>query len=257
MTCPVVRVIREIRGSGLYDDDNSSNVIKLGGADNEFICDDMTFYITVRKMEFARFELSRPDYAACKQFYAKKFKNIVNIDYSQLYKRIIDDALKKKFLYRQFVDLVEIMGEIEQMVELKVIKSARKGLPINISIPDIFILPHIDQLIIYRTDILAQTMNKIIDYVNKINVNTMLSEPVISNIQHVPAFTGDVPVMTTQIPELTASNADEYITGMQSILNHEMVVANYIHSIEKYQCSVINHLNQVYIICKKIIAGLA
>lgn len=103
MSCPVVQAIKEIRGAGLYKDDpeeSAENVIKLGGEGDEFVCDDMTFYMMARKMELARFELSKPDFAQCKSKYARMFKDVVGNDYSQLYKKIIDKALKKKFLYK-------------------------------------------------------------------------------------------------------------------------------------------------------------
>jgi hypothetical protein len=261
MTCPVVAAIREIRGAGLYKDDceeSPDDVIKLGGnnTDIEFVCDDMTFYMMTRRMELARFELSKPDFAQCKAKYTRMFKNIVGIDYSTLYTRIINQALKKKFLYKQFVELVELIGETEQLIEIKVNSAARRGVPINISIPDIILLPHIDQLIIYRTDILCATMNKIINYMNKINVNSLLSEPVNSNIPQIKPFAVTPPDMKTQIPEIDATDADEFLAGMKRTLEHEMAVASYIREVEKYQCGVINHVNMAYDVCKKIIDGI-
>jgi len=105
-------------------------------------------------------------------------------------------------------------------------------------------------------DILCATMNKIIDYTNKINVNSILTEPVNSNISQIKPFAVTPPDMKTMIPEVDAADADEFLAAMKKTLEHEMVVANYIREVEKYQCGVINHINSVYDICKKIIAGM-
>lgn len=259
MSCPVVRAIGEIRGAGLYKDDleySSDSVIKLGGTDGpEYVCDNAAFYAMTRKMDMARFELSKPNYEQCKRKY-HEFANIVGADYSQLYTRVVDRALNKKFLYKQFVDLVEALGSIEQLIELRVNAHASRGLPINISIPDIFLLPHIDQLIMYRCDILEITINKIIDYVNKINVNAMLREPIYTNISRVKKFSATPPNMSAVVEPALTGNADELLTGMKRIIEQEAEVISYVCEVEKYQCEVINHLNQVHDVCKKIMSGL-
>lgn len=260
--CPVVKAIGEIRGGGIYSDDaeeTNNNLIKIGGSDSEveFVCDDMSFYIMSRKMELARFELSKPNLAVIEAKYNAMFRDVVGIDYSALYTRIIDRALKKKYIYDQFVQLVDLLGSMEQTIAAKVDALGRKGQPINISLPDIFLLPHVDTLIVYRPDILADTMNKIIDYVNKININALLKEPLNIHIPRVEKFAGSPPDMKTKIePVQSTSSPEEFLAGMHKILDQELVVAKYIQEIEKYQCEVINHVNKVYDACKKIIANM-
>ncbi|SIP86076.1 Hypothetical protein PACV_363 [Pacmanvirus A23] len=259
MTCPVVAAIKEIRGAGLYSDDDSQNMIKLGGSDAEvsMICDEMSFYIMVRKMDMARFELSKPNDVQCKLKYAKMFKNIAGRDYAAIYALLIDSVLKKKFMYNQFVELVNLIGKMEELIEIKVLEVGKAGKSINVTIPDIFLLPNIDMLIIYRPDILEATINKIIDYINKLNVNSLISTNVQTGVKLVEKFTADRPDMDTVVTKIeNAYTVEEYLAKMKEILEHEMRVADYVRLVEKYQCTVINHLNSVYDICKKIINGL-
>lgn len=255
--CPVVKTICEIRGAGTYIDDpelHDNNVIKIGGV--EFVCDDMSFYIMSRKMRLARFELSRPSLIACEAGYSNMFRNVVGIDYATLYTRIIDSALKKKYVYYQFMQLVDLIGEMEQLIIARIDTAGRSGQSINISLPDLFLLPHLDRCIVARPDVLAHTMDKIIEYINKINVNALLKEPVRGIVPRVAKFSCLAPDMKTVIPPIDASSVEEFISGMHKTLEHEIVVASYIQDIEKYHCMVINHMNQVYDICKKIIDGL-
>lgn len=254
--CPVVRTIKEIRGSGMYEDggeETSANVVKLGGdSSTEYVSDDMTFYMISRKMEFARFELANPDDAACKSKYARMFSNVAGRSYGQVYADIIGMGVKKKFMYKQFVGIIELIGDMEQKIELRVCKEASSGRHVNVSLPDIILLPHIDKLIMYRADVLEDTINKIISYVNKINVNSLLVEPVTCDLPKVQKFDITAPNMSKIITADTSLMLDK----MRSVLDQEMEVADYIHKMEKYHCIVINHLNMVYEVCKKIISRL-
>lgn len=259
--CPVVRVIRDIRGGGIYVDDSEESaerVIKLGGSENttEFIFDDMSFYIMSRKMELARFELSKPTLVACENKYKSMFRDMVDIDYTSLYTRIIDRAFKKKYIYQQFVQLIDLLSELEELILARVDNMGRTNQPINISLPDMFLLPHVDQLIIYRPDILANTMNQIINYINRININALLKEPLRDTVSPVEPFSSTPPNMNTRIEKISANSVESYLTGMKNILAQELEVALYIREIEGYQCKVINHVNKVYDICKKMTAGL-
>lgn len=252
--CPVVVAIESIRG-GFYGGETQcgeNNLVKLGGSDSssEFICDDMTFYMMQRKMELARFELSRPDAEQQKIKCISMFRDTSDATYYQIYVRLIDRALKKKYIYDQFVQMIDLIDEMEQLVAARVELAGRKGIPINISIPNIFFLPHIDQVIIYRPDVLADTINKIIDYMNNLNLNAILKTPIMNKIAHVDKFTGQLD-MTARIDAV-----DGTLEGMHSALNKELEVATYIREIEKYQCGVINHVNNVYDKCKKIIDSL-
>lgn len=253
MTCPVVKAISEIRGAGLFIDDDTSSIIKLGGNQSncEIVFDDMLFYMNSRKLELARFELSKPSMSDC-ETKAKKFYG--GITYSELYSKLIDTVFKKKYMYEQFVRLVDLISDMEKLIEKKVEYISGMGKPLNITIPDIILLPHIDKLIIYRPDVLNNTTNKIIDYVNKININTIIDNPVRINVKPVDKFV--MRDMNTEIPNITGRNPDEILKSMHQSLEHELNVCKYLHEIEKYQCNVINRLNDVFDVCNRLVSEL-
>jgi hypothetical protein len=264
MTCPVVRAIKEIRGAGLYQDENSEStdrVIKIGGNNSptELVCDEISFYIMVRKLELARFELSKPNIEDCRIKYKKMFGEVVGLDYSSLYSRLIDTVLDKSHIYRQFVELINLIGELEQTIIIVVRTVGTRGTPINMSVPDMFLHPHIDKLIIYRPDILSDTINKVIDYVNKLNINSILTEKITVSVAPVEKFKPKhLPSMDTIInpAENEIPSPEKFIEVMQSILGQETEVANYIGEIEQYQCYIINRVNEIYDVVRRMINGI-
>lgn len=257
--CPVVETIKEIRGSGLWiEDDDQENIIKLGGSESNtsIVCDNVAFYMMTKKMDFARFKLSKPNYNACKSKYHKDFKKITGT-YAEVYTRLIDNVLKKNYMYTQFTDLVDLIYNMELLIVSRVESESRAGHNINISLPDIILLPHIDKLIIYRPDILTETINKLINYINKVNINSIIKDNIRADIPNVEKFDKKLDMATKIISrEDEPGDAEEYITEMNILLDQEMIVADYVREIEKYHCIVINYLNKVYDVCKKLIAAL-
>ncbi len=268
MECPVVRTIREIRGGGLYDggdeqDDNTEtkNVIWLrpefknhkknkitGGNDciRSVVCDDMQFYIMSRMMSLARFELSKPDDETIRRKSAIMFKEVAGLSWDECATLLIDTAMPKH-IYKQFVQLINIIGELEEIIVTKL----RTMKQINISLPDIFLLPYIDRLIVYRPDVLCDTINAIRDYMNKLNVNSMLSEPIKTKIDNIEKFDEPIdakPPIQAELPRT--------IVEMHEMLNAELLVAKYLVKVEAYQCMVINHMGIIYDRCKKIMEDL-
>ena len=256
--CPVVEVIKEIRGGNPQVDEDSppENIIKLGGSEDsvELVCDNVSFYIMLRKMELARFKLSNPSVAECEVKAAQMFREYDGLDYTALYSRIIDKALKKRYLYNQFTQLVELVERLNQLILTRIMAASKKGESINISLADIYLLPHIDQLITYRPDILCTAVNQLIRYVNKLNINAIIRSPMQVNIAGLSKCDAHVPAMGTLMPHRPhGKSAEQYLEYMTETLGHELVVAEYVREIEKYQCAAINKLNEVYDFCKKII----
>lgn len=261
--CPVVVCMDEIRGGGFYADDcetTSDRAFKIGGSDTAVhILDDVAYYISSRKMALARFELAGPmgtgpTPADILRTYKRMFGDIVGRDYTQLYTLIVDRALAKQHIYSQFTRAVDLMAEIENLISMRVERLAVLGSPsLNMSLPDIFLLPHIDRVIMYRPDVLAHTVNKIIDWVNKLEVSCLLPAPVRSNIGPVKPFAATPPPMDTVIEPVAAPT----IADLRATLAQEMVVAAYVHKVEEYQCYVINHMNAVFDLLHKLAAGLS
>lgn len=267
MQCPVVRTIQEIRGGNWYVDDtddtatDTKNVIYYrpeftknkkiinGGSETTdlkpVVCDDMQFYITSRMMSLARFELSKPDDEAIGRKSAIMFKDIVGKNKSDIVIHLIDNAMPKH-IYKQFVQLINIIGDMEDIIVIKL----RTMKQINISLPDIFLLPYIDRLIVYRPDVLCDTINAVTVYMNKLNVNSMLSEPIKTPISSVDRFEAAEPTSAV------GSELPKTIEEMHEMLNAELEVAKYLVKVEAYQCKVINHMGLIYDRCKKIITDL-
>ncbi len=261
--CPVVEAIHTIRGGGIYVDDmesSSEGLVKLGGQDNEYVMNDISYYIISRKIELARFELSKPTAAACKIKYKKMFTSVAGLSHSGLLKYIIDNALNKRYVYEQFTNIIDLIGRIEELIIDLADHLARANKSINVSLPDIIFHPNIDKLIMYDPSALEQAMNKIIDYVNKINVNSIIKNPVTARISRVAAFRPPTALdPNTQIyrPDISSfMTPDEYLTAMKKVLEQEVHVAMYAGEIEKYQCNVVNHMGQAYDFCASLVDEL-
>src|ERR1700744_2611681 len=255
-TCPVANVIKDIYGAG-WDDDDSARLIKLGGSDTEIVCDDVSWYIMSRKIELARFELSAPDFAACELKYEKMFSRLAGMKYSAAYIVIMDSALQKKYLHEQFTRLIDLLAEMEQIISTRIATLARANAQINISLPDIFLLSNVDKIILYRPDLIAGVINKIIDYANGFQINAILTSPAGAKIPSVEQFKPPGIDLHASIPLSPRTHtADEYIIFMKKILEHECVIADYIRDIEKYHCIIINHMNKIYEWCARGMSGL-
>ena len=253
MSCPVVRVISEIKGSGVFKSDleyTNDRVVKIGGNDSnvEQVCDNIQFYIMTRMLDMARFELSRPTLDQCRNKSVSMFNNTAGKTYSQIYDMLMTKCNK---LSKQFDGLIKVMDDFEKHLLSKISKLTE----INITLPDVVFIPD-TEILIYRPDILKYTIDKIINYVNAINVNSILCTPVTTNIELTPEFKTSALNWDTIIDQPTGSTSEEYIISMQKSLDSEMIVAEYANSVEKYQVDIINHMNTVYDILKKIIKGL-
>lgn len=253
MSCPVVRVIKEIKGSGIFKSDleyTNDRVVKIGGNDSniEQVCDNIQFYIMTRMLDMARFELSRPNLEQCRNKSSKMFDEIAGKTFAQVYDILMTKCNK---LSKQFSGLIKIMDDFERHLLVKISKLRE----INITLPDIVFIPD-TEILIYRPDILKYTMDKIINYVNTINVNPILCTHVVSNIKLVPEFKIAPLDWNMIVEQPSGKTSEEYIASMQKSLDSEMIVAEYANSVEKYQADIINHMNDVYDVLKKIIKGL-
>ncbi len=262
--CPVVEAINAIRGGGIYKDDmedDPSAIVRVGGV--EYVMNDISYYISSRKIELARFELSRPTLQACKAKYKKTFAPLTGLTYSALRVHIIDRAIDRPFAYEAFINIVDLIGKIEELIIDVVATLARKGKPINISLPDMLFLPHIDRIIVYDPAAMEHTMNKIIEYINKLDVGSITDAPKLTQrIPNVarfipPAAVDDMAHSTVVSPDTsTLSTPEDYIAAMKTISEAETHVTEYVSGIEKYHCVVVGHMQQVYDRCALLVDSL-
>lgn len=243
--CPAMAAIREIHGSGIYTDDDS-RVVKIGGA--EIVVDDVSYYMMIRKIELARFELARPTEGQCAAKYASMFHSSIGLDFTAMYSHILDKSLNKRHIRAHFIQLVDMISAMEEVISAKIAKMGMADEPINVSLPNVFLLPHIDKLLAYRPDVLADTMNQLVDYMNKLNVNAIISAPITSRLDPVAPFTATPPtiVMGPRTPTET------HLAAMKRLLAQEELVALYVREVETYHVAVMNS-GAIYDRCKKII----
>ncbi len=244
--CPVMKIIGEIRG-GFYEGEtgfSGGNVIRLGGSDMEFVSDDMSFYIMKRKLAIARLELN-PSESQCRSL------GVSSITRKQLYNHLVDTAMNKRHLYDQFSRLVDYISDMEQYICVRVKIAGSRGSQVNVSLPTVVIPEFVCSMLLYDVSVLRNTANTIIEYINALNVNSILSDPVTKVILNVP----DCDVDLSYIDD-TIIPGGSTLEQIKSFLSDEMKIAEKLQEVEKYHCVVINHMNKVYKKCKKIIGGL-
>lgn len=238
-TCPVVKAIAELRGGWEYEE---TQTIKIGGSDKEeYVLDDANYYITLRKIDLARFELSRPSDEKIKKFFLE-YAKFVGGTRRDIYKAIYTG---NRYLYKQFIHLVDIIGKLENTLSVAVLRHDN----LNVSIPSITFLPDIDEIILFDTFALEQTMNKIINYVNKLNIEALTGVKK-RQISEVPSFTATLDMDV----RLDATGTE--LEQMKKMLEQEVIVAAYVDKLEKYHTAVINHMNSVFDACVREIDAL-
>lgn len=261
MLCPVVRTIKEIyKRTNSYDGGSETEDVKLtlvGGEEKmPVIYGDMDFYMTVRKLEVARFELGKPDIEKCTRYLlAHPF---ANKSYHDVYITILRASPSKSFLYRQFVDLYNMVKTMEMTIMENIGKYKKC---VNISLPSLAINGSVDVAMLYKPNILQQIAEALVDYMNELDISCIASSvsrpgdkpsrkkfkleakppTVIDMKKIVPHISGD---------SLTTTSAIEKI---HEILSCEIEVANYIRQIEGYQAEIIDVMNDIFAQCQLIV----
>lgn len=247
MTCPVVQTIAEIRG-GFMNEEDEGRTIRLGGGDCEYVMDEVSYFITTRKLKLARFKMSGETAEASRMFARELYEFVSDRAMTLDYKKIFPMYYKlfyEGFMYKQYVKVVDMIGELQKVLQKKLL--FHKNL--NISIPSIAFSPNIDQ-ILEDPRVLTKRTNEIIDYVNGFNLNSILKEPITKKIERIGEFTEQRPDETFSVP------AVDSITVLDTIMHHETIIADYMQKLERYHCDVINRLNEMFEICKKIIESI-
>lgn len=244
--CPVVKCIREIRGAGYArDEDDPAIVVRAydGGVEaDELIVDDISYYIMMRKMEVARFELGRPGANAIAKKFRDMFGEFVGRDYSDVYARIMNSGGRGKLIAAQIRKLERLMDEIERLV-------VARGIGANISLPSVSVTPEELAAAQYDAESIHNVTNRMVIAISKLNINSLLRSPAPHcDIRRLAApGIGDPPMGTVD------SQGGPSIAEMQRILDIEETICNYAAKVERYQCEALNKMSEVYAHCKKII----
>lgn len=241
MSCPVVRAIDEIRGGGLEDE--TGHVVIVGGYTR--VVDDVAFYMTARKLDFARFELSGPKADAIsarhRSFFGWMFDDAGKILTDDIIcARLIDKTIGRSALHDQFIEVVEMMGRLETTIYERTMGGELSD-SLNISLPEIVLQPNIDRLITYRPDVLKHTVDRLVAWVNAVNVVSISAGK--SQSARVETISTPPDVMPKKI--LPSPDTNPTLVGMKSLLAHEMHFCAHLREIEKYHCEAVTVLGRV------------
>lgn len=250
--CPVVAAINEIQGAGLLDEEDS-RIVNIVGADEPIIHDEMSFYITKRKLDFARFELSKPNADECRIKYDKMFRDIAGRNYEQVYIYLLLQ-LDSRYIAEQFAKIFDIIIYTGQLIAQKIIIHPTA----NISIGAEPYIPQNIYSIIMRPTALTICINQICRYISSLNIASIIGPDIDQNIPQLAPFKKSFDLNRSIInTDMTDKSADQCLDIIRDMLSQELEIARYVRDIELYQCDALNHLYRAYAICEKIVTRLS
>lgn len=251
--CPVRVAIDEIRG-GLSEDD-AFLISVTGGAlsssfdegiqsnDDYIVCDNVDYYVTTRKLEFARAELNyNAELIKLSQLIAKSMTPKVKT-FGELWQHITKQ-LQKNYIKEKFVAVVERIHYIEQLVATATSMN-RAGE--SLSLPTIIFDNNDLAGIQYKPNVLHQIIEKILSYFRELNINTILQSP-IKPISSTIIAGLDKQIPTIEYPPTTVLIQPVDVATARKRFNQEMIVAQYIQGMEKMQCAACRLLDNILVV---------
>lgn len=305
MSCPVVRTIKELYGAYDYGEQEQENAtlsaphsqtsmlvpsgISGGGSSSTDISmETMQFYITMRRLQFARAELiaqdrsqqniqqsddtdithaltdesvhtseSKPTHIPTsahttekpKTYFDRMFKDYLGKKSGALFKEIFGASAKKIYTaITRSIDLIDIMESICS-------GSLARDFPSGMSLPTVCFDPSAIEVIELQPSCVYSEVNKIIDYANNLCVGGIRTK-----IDPLPKFDKILRDFTFQSNDTadTADTADTdsargMISKYKKMLDLDMEIAEYGMTLEQYHCDAIKKLNEVMMLCQSII----
>lgn len=274
MSCPVVRTIEELYGGYDYGVESfqfshatviSPSGISGGGSSSQHVSmESAKFYITMRKLQFARAELTASRNSAIQSTLTDAsaiqsaltdasditdprisesdsvyFERMFRTYYGKSSKQLLDDIIgqSRRKLYLVITRAIDIIEVMEGLCSGKL----ARDFPSGMSLPTIYFDP--EALESSDPEALHHEINKIIDYANKVCVGGIKAQNLLqmSNFDKKPRdFT---------FPRASAKT----ITDYKKLLDLDMEIATYAHALEQHHCDAIKKLGEVMILCQNII----
>ena len=236
-TCPISVAIREIRGGHNREENDDINVVAIGGANtHELVCDDVAYYITRRKIAFARAEVA-------------KLNNVVvppvNTFVGKTYRDVAAEILAEipRRLYDQLVATCDIIARIEDLLS-RVVCGGKN--PINITMcslcDGVLDSIHEDPRRLFNAETAFGIALQICMHVSACDINVLLTSPLVTRV-----------VMPTE-PQITPIDLATRIDDPGPA--QEMIVAEYLRTVEDYHCVLIRSLSSVHTMCDEIVNKL-
>ncbi len=236
-TCPISSAIRTIRG-GFYagrEEHDDMRVVVIGGGSktnaSTFVCDDVAYYITRRRLEFARYELSQRNGGTVPAPHV-----YTSMMLGEIAAAIINDLPMR--LHDQLVSICDIISRMEDLIQRRVLTNANSA---NISLCSLCngIFTRVDPRELFNTTNAYTVVNAVVDHMRGNDINVLLTSPCTVQLATVPEFTMTAPTWTD-------------IANDES----EMIVAEYLRNVEGYHCELIACLGSVHARCDEILSKL-
>lgn len=236
--CPLLKICNS-NYYGNYEE-NDDNVV----CDSKIVADNVLYYASVKKINFVRLQLEKANINK----YKPLFCNILNKQYQQVYEWMMFNILSD-ISYNSLVDLISLLEKMDDLIAIKIIGT--KNIIPNISIPTTTY--DIKKNIIINPDKFHDVVNNLVSFINKYNVNTILSNPITKPVKMLNKYDISTPQWfgTVKVFPKTIS-AD----NVQSILDNELEIADYVIKIEKHYCTLANKINEIMARCKHIIDNI-
>lgn len=273
LQCPVRRAINEIRGgmSGNNNNDNTGeddNLINGGldwtgsfdevnDADTQIVCDNIDYYVTSRKLEFARNELNyNAGLIKLNQFITKSTTPDVKT-FGELW-QCISKQLQKNYIREKFVTVVDRIHAIEQFVLVAARKKQTNGVSqtnglsqsLGLSLPTIVFDTNDLAGVQYKPNILWFNIIAILQYFRELNINAFLSTPFKPIAE---SLVTNITPPTIEYPPNTLLIIPNDIPSSHKRFEQEMIVAQYIQSMEKLQCAACKLFDNILMVTQEVV----
>ena len=236
-SCPITSAIRVIRGGNACDEHDDSRVVTIGGS--EYVCDDVSYYMSRRRLEFARYEVAMRTIALDTPSGTSMPTPISYIGktYREVASAIID-AVAHHRLYDQIAAICDVISRMEDLIQRRVLVSGATDVTLCCLCES---FSDIDPRLLFNPVNACEITNALIDHVSGTDINVMLSSPCEIRPQRVPEFTGTPPDWNSIIPDH---------------LHAEMIVAEHLRDVESYHCVCLEKLGIIHAMCDEILSKL-
>jgi hypothetical protein len=236
MSCPVQEVIAELYATGRYEDGDMTSYIGGGDFDDsktvEAPTSDILFYITQRKIEFARAGLNSDSIISegtMSVYHERMFRDYLGKTSKEIFWKLFRPICERFcFKFAQTVDVLVIMENICE-------QELSRTLPDNMSLPEISFNENALCDIESDPAKLTTEVNKLVSYANKLCVGGIKT-----TVEPIGAF-------DNTLRDFTFEGAPE------ELIAQDMEVAEYAFGLEKYYTLAVDKLYAVSMLCQKII----
>lgn len=224
-TCPIRVTINEIKGGNSnYDEINVPVIFGAGG--EQRVCDEVNYYYNTRKIARARAQIN-----------GTTFPMGTTKTFGEFYVETIETVLPTKDLYKKFADIINAIATLEQKIRLTKHTT-------NITLPTLRFTPHADKLILFRPELLATSINKLISYFKTLRINSILtSTPPLFDVTPMNIAKIVLPPSTTKFslePDTRFAEENEIIQQLVEVENQQAIACNKLDQMHTYVAQLID-----------------